>query len=543
MSDEPADPSSQPIAPLPLRDRNSYPWRLCIGRFLKRLFFGAVIWIIVFIAALVSALPSGYGNQDLARFSLAASVLLPLWALHGFLPPDGEWRRRIGTGRLASYITLVMLAVGLGGVGVVTLARSGEVERQARSKDRELGIRVCTADLNQISAPVAMDSLLIESGKVDASMLRELLGDRGLEFVELRAQSGKDWRTRQATYGVAAFSGDQTDHFSVAAGVKIVRVALARKGDEACTAAEVLGLQGFIGGVPTSPDACLRVDLDEQARASHALRAVPADGYPAFIKWALVERATGTVLASLTSSDAPLSPSRQDGGAKDEKKWVGDDIVHCRSPHFSLMNLVYGRDRQQEDRLRLGKRAVALDVDAAEPDNPVSWKALAAPEESVDDWSKREDARHGPAWTGRGPAWKDAYRAAEQSGWAGYAQGVIDFKAGVISTPRLPPAPHRHAIMRGSNKGYMAAWPTGPNSVALAYFGLEGGLLWKRQIVSSMPLQDERARFGLMGMEWDEREIRLYGFRRMTVGADVDVRVLTVPMPPRGSSGEKRTSH
>ena len=38
---------------------------------------------------------------------------------------------------------------------------------------------------------------------------------------------------------------------------------------------------------PFAPDACLRVDFDQQWRASHAPRSLAADGQPGFIKWGI----------------------------------------------------------------------------------------------------------------------------------------------------------------------------------------------------------------------------------------------------------------
>lgn len=538
MSDECVEPRPKPHVPVLPGHTTSYPWQMCIRRFFRRMIIGAVIWIISLIAVLVNAFAYGSSSGGFSFILIVTSFIVPGWALCGFVPRYGEWERGMGAGRRAPYLWLVMLVVGLGGAGLFHLARRGEVEMRARDVNREFGIRVCSAELKQISAPVSVDSLLIESGIVDASKLRELLGARGLKFVELQARSGKVGGTKENTYGVDAFSGDQTSHFEVAPGVKIVRVALTREGDKACTTEQILGLQAFRGYAPTAPNACPRVDLDTHSRASHALRALPPNGSRSLIKWALVEQATGKVLASLSSSDSPLGPSRQGGGAKDEQKFIDDDEIHCRSPHFSLMNLVYGPPRKQDERLTLGQRPVTLDFDAAQPDKPATWEAVGAPEEAVGDWSTREAARHGPAW-------KAAYHAAEQSGWAGYEQGVIDFKTGVILRPRRLAEPNRNTVVRGSNHGFMAAWSIGPNSLALAHFGLDGRLLWKRQIMSTLPAADPRARFDLHGMEWDEREVRLYGFRSLAVGEHVAVRVLNVALPrpaapPRGTSSREK---
>ena len=433
-----------------------------------------------------------------------------------------------------------MLGLGIGGASLFSLARSDDVEMRKRGQARESGIRVCSGDLPRITGPVSVESLLIESGIVEASKLRELLGRRGLKFVELRAHAVQDGLTKENTYGVVAFRGDQSSFFGVARDVKIVRVGLSRKGDAACTSEDILDLRSFPGAPPTAPDACLRVDFDEQSRASHALRALPAASDPAFIKWALVEQASGKVLASLTSSDDALHPSRQGGGEEYEHKAIADDIVHCRSPHFSLMNLVYGREQQPDERLSLGQQQVRLDIAATEPGDPLAWDTVAAREEAVDHWEYMESARHGPAW-------QDAYRIAAQSGWAGYEEGLIDFKAGVIVVPRPLVKPDLRVRIRGTQQGFMAAWSSGNNRVALAQFGLDGRLSWKRQIMSTLPVEDVRARFELVGMEWGPREVRLYGFRQYGGAKGADVRVLTVPLSrpdglPRGaSSGRKGT--
>jgi len=512
------------MKPHPPGSGAGYPWRLCLFRFFARLFIAVAIYIGVIIAVVVSALPYGGASPALLD-AWKASHLLFLWALFALVPPKGLWEQLTGERRRAAYLAIFLLFLALG-AGVFTLARRGPVELQRQSASRESGIRLCSADLHQIIGPVAVESLLIESGRVEERKLAELLGSRGLKFVELRARAGQDWRTKQKTYGVDAFNGDSTMHFGVAPGVKIVRVGLARKGDAACTKQDIWGSRDFTGRPPIAPDACLRVDFEEQSRASHALRALPAEGHPGFIKWSLVEQASGKVFAGLTSSDDALHPSMQGGGGEAEQKAIADDIVHCRSPHFSLMNLVYGPARKPDERLSLGEQLVTLDIEAAEPDNTGSWEALDVPEQAVSDWSRGESARHGPAW-------KDAFRIAQQSGWAGYADGVIDFKAGVVAAPRLRARPGLRAEMRGSNQGFMAAWSSGPNNLALAQFGTDGRLLWKRQIVSSLPVQDPRARFDLMGMEWDAGEVRLYGFRRITAGKEVDVRVLMVPLSPR----------
>jgi len=70
-------------ADVPLR----YPLGTCIARFFMRLILGAVVWIVMLVILVGSALP--YGNSDRTGgilFVIATLVIL-LWALAGFIPP------------------------------------------------------------------------------------------------------------------------------------------------------------------------------------------------------------------------------------------------------------------------------------------------------------------------------------------------------------------------------------------------------------------------------------------------------------------------
>jgi len=511
-----------------------YPWAVCIARFLRRLLFGVLVWIVLLVLAVMSALP--YGNSDgvLVHVLRYATVVLPCWAMAGFLPPVDTWGHAYSARRIAVYFLIISLIPGAVALWAFNAMALDKEDRTALRDRRDAAIRACSADLKALTAPVIADSVLIDSGLVDLFMLRDLLGYRSMQFVELRAHERREWNGEETRYDVRSILGNESARFDVPRGVDIVRVALARKGDPSCRTGSVLGLHGYIGKAPIAPDACLRVELDQQSRASHVLKAIPAESGPEFIQWTILEQDSGTLLARLTSDDAPLRPSMTPSTSKSEQKTIGDDTVDCRSPHFSLMNLIHGPARKENERLSLGQRFVAIDLDQTSPADPASWGTFAAGEEAVDDWNDRKAARSGPGWHG-------AYHAAERSGWAPYAGGVIDFDAGEIVLARLSVKPSYNTEVRGSDQGFMVAWPTGENSNALAYFGLDGRLRWKRVIVSADPHQE--ARFSLVGMEWEPHEVRLYGFRRINAGQSAQVRVLNVPLarpagPPARIAGE-----
>jgi hypothetical protein len=463
----------------------------CVFLPFKRAVVGMAIWIALPSLLLISPMPYGGGSQGILFLVGVTATMLFLQALAGFVAPGERLLQTLSSNRMPNYFAAAKLTAVLVGLGLSTGCGTGE--KQARANDRESGIRVCTSDLNAISAPVSVQSLLIDSGVAPRTVLRELLGGRGLHFVELRPKAGQDWRTQQKTFGVFVTDGDFPIDFDVAPSVKIVRLSLSKNGDPSCTRKAVLGLD-YMGDVPMDPDACLRVELDQQSRASHILKAIPADGRPAFIKWAVVEQATAKVLVALTSSDDPLRPSRQAGGAKDEQKAIDGDILHCRSPHDSLMNITYGPPRSSNERLSLGTRIVKLDMGLIGTANLTSWDSVEVPEQIEMNWNDKRTARAGPAW-------KDAYRAAEKSGWAPYERSVIDFGAGVIIRPSLASQTNQsHTMVRGSKTGFMVAWPTGINSVGLRASAWMGNYCGGAR--SSPPTPCGTTSPGLIWKEW-----------------------------------------
>lgn len=177
----------------------------------------------------------------------------------------------------------------------------------------------------------------------------------------------------------------------------------------------------------------------------------------------------------------------------------------------------------QVTRANLGERIVLLDAALTEPTRVASWEPVQAIEEPVGDWDLRTAARNGPDWD-------CAVRKARLSGWARFADGVIDFEAGVILLPRLlsPPAPR--VDIRGGQTGFMVAWLAAPHSMALAHFSLTGRLRSTRRV--AIADRGQATALSPCGMEWDDDGVRLYGFRQGQDGASVAVSVLKVMPPP-----------
>lgn len=514
--------------------RKHYPWGLCFGRFFKRLFLGVFIWVVMFILLLLSAIPYGGGHQGLDSLLRISMLLLPLWALAGFVAPDDNQEKTNdvsfvppsetsaapsnGAIKMAGYVLLALLTVGLAVAGLTKQGRKEEKERKAQTRRFDSALHACRADLDKISAPVQVRSLLIESGLLDDAMLSALLGERGLKFIELRersTQAANDPNERDGSVSLPPGSPD----------AKIVRLSLSTMGDPACTTQRLLdfNLDLDTGRAPFAPNTCLAKEVDNASHATHALKAIPSDSDAALIKWAIVEQANGVVFASLTSSDTPSRPLSPRIDSRSDVKIIDGNPLSCDSPHFSLMNLMYAPARSKNERLSLGKREVMLDMELAHPDKLGVSELIEVPEEAIGD---RQARKHRPAW----PDWHKAYRTAEQQGWAPFGEGIIEFKEGLIITPRLRNGSGRNTRVQGSDRGFMVAWDVKENRTMLAQFGLDGRLLWTRQLVTAMAADPHGSGFSLDAMEWDRREVRLYGSRK-NGNYQVEARRLIVPVP------------
>lgn len=148
-TENPFDPSADALHrssfSLP-EERPRYPWGKCSFRFLKRLFFGTAIYIVLLVLLFATAVP--YGNDGMIIMRVSPLVLF-LWALAGFIPPGGRWPRRISSGKTAEYAAVATLLAILAGVGFSRLAALREMTTQAPECNRASGMRSCTVDPNR----------------------------------------------------------------------------------------------------------------------------------------------------------------------------------------------------------------------------------------------------------------------------------------------------------------------------------------------------------------------------------------------------------
>lgn len=64
-----------------------YPWDVCLGRFFKRLLWGALAWVGALILLAGSATPYGNSDRSLSFLVVVVTTAALLWALSGFIPP------------------------------------------------------------------------------------------------------------------------------------------------------------------------------------------------------------------------------------------------------------------------------------------------------------------------------------------------------------------------------------------------------------------------------------------------------------------------
>lgn len=106
-------------------ERPPYPWGSCIFRFVKRLFFGTALFIVLLVLVFTTSVPYGSDGTIILRVS---PVLLLLWALAGFIPSGGSWPQRISSGKTAEYAAVATLLAILACVGFSRLAKLRETE-------------------------------------------------------------------------------------------------------------------------------------------------------------------------------------------------------------------------------------------------------------------------------------------------------------------------------------------------------------------------------------------------------------------------------
>lgn len=506
-----------------------------IASALKRIFLGGAFVFVFLALSILSAIPYGGGNHGLILGFRVALVLAPFWAafavvdIRTALAKDDDVREESGGSSSGKWkipigVTLVCLSavIVLKAMLVKPPPSSEDTEREARGKQRDLAIARCASEIQNVANEYIVDSLLLDANLIDQFTLQHLLGDRGIRFIELRANQLKGRSNERDGWGVMTVQGDSSSQLEVESDSKYVRFDLSKNGDPLCNTSK---FDAFETGPhsPFAPDTCLRVTPDRQSVASHAIKALPADDGTEFIRWSLIEQSTGNALAALTSSDSPNSPERQRGGSENEWKIAKYGEVSCRQPYFTLTNALRGVPQNTRQSLSLVRRKIEPKIVDLSSD-AITWSEIRVDEVEAPEAGKTGAERTAP-W---GKDWELAYKKAESVGFADVGGELIDYKAGeLLSLGSLKlESKWFNPYVGASHNGFVVVFGR-QNGIHLVRYSLDGEMQWQGRIQvkgrdNSVPEWPE-----IMSIKWAESEIRIYVFRRN--GQSVSHWLLRVP--------------
>lgn len=398
---------------------------------------------------------------------------------------------------------------------------SEDLEREARGKKRDLALAKCAGEIQQVADEYVVESLLLDAPLIEQFALKQLLGDRGIRFVELRADRIGVQNSERKAWGVLAVSGIQGSRIELNPDSRYVRFDLAKIEDPLCTKSYGFGIGGTGPEAPFAPDTCIRATPGNKSFASHAIRAIPASDGTGLIRWSLVEQSSDKVLVALTSSDAPDSPVQQPANGGKSAKF---GLVSCNQPYFTLINALNGVAQQGRQSLSLTRRRIEPKLADLSSD-AIAWAEIRVDEIEVPEAGKTGAERTSP-W---GKDWERAYDKAERTGFADVGEELIDFKSGeLLSLGALKYEEKwiQPTYVGASSNGFAFVFGR-PDGLRLVRFGFDGELKWQGKIQvngrdSSVPAWPE-----IMNVKWAENELRIYVFRRN--GQNVSHWLMRVP--------------
>ena len=372
---------------------------------------------------------------------------------------------------------------------------------------------LCEKDLDAISAEIEVSSVLVESGSISPQMLRKLIGDRGLRFVEIRAKNipmGHNAKQKSA-WGISLV-GERS--YLLDPGIAYVKISLSQTGDSHCRKRESRDLGIDMESAPFSPKACLRIDFEGYPTASHSLKALPISGNAKLIRWTLVEQGSGKALIALASAEDAASP-RGSNVAGREAKRIGNGFVSCDTPHWSILDIL--RSRKNSHRLALVSRLVQAQTPSVAGYGVDKWPQIVADEDEVPSWSDPLNYRAAKGLTASGTVWEHAFREAEKKGYASAGEKFIDYGAGELLTPVVPRenATSNEGFVRWVGDGFffIRYWHRGKEGIPVVRYSRDGKILWRAFVTSSRPIPATVGRFGLEGAEESGDDLLLYGNR------------------------------
>lgn len=404
-------------------------------------------------------------------------------------------------------------AVAIFCAGIIAFLVRSDIEDSARRREaqkRAATVEVCRSELPAIAATYTADSVLIESGIVEADDLQHLLSRQGLRFVEFKAGALHDRAGKENGWGFTIRSGNDSTAYSVGDRSPYARVSLSSKTDPYCSR-KTYPLDFSRPSAPFSPDACLRIESVKESTAELALRAIPVQTAANRIQWVLAIQDSGNVLAALTSSDNPRRPAREPDGDSHSIP-VAFGKLSCFGAHDGLLKTLNGRRPLPLPYLALVSRNVEAEQ-SEHSDGRFTWHDVWVNEQLAPGWSGNTDPRYHQA-TVYGPDWEQAYRNAESIGWATVGDRLLDYRSGELL--RLAADPYERSVAFG--KGFMRAKspPDGKkdDSVLLTRYSPDGRIQWRGVIHPEVSHEDEIGSFEPSAIFWDGLEVRIVGLRR-----------------------------
>lgn len=486
---------------------------------IKRVFLGAAVVFAFLVLSILSAIPYGGGSHWLIFSFRIALVLAPFWAAFAIIDiragsikdeagpaeSSGKWKALFG-------LILACLSVGivLKAIFVNPPLSSEAIERKKRYEQRELAIARCASELQNLADEYIVDSLLLDANLINRFTLQHLLGDRGIRFIELRANQLKIRNSTREGWGVMTLNGDDFSRLEVDLDSKYVRFDLSKNGDPHCNTSKFYAFESGANS-PFAPDTCLRVTQSRESLASHAIKALPLGDGTGFIRWSLLEQSTGNALAALTSSDSANNPIQQGGGSENEWKIAKFGEVSCRQPYFTLTNALRGVPQNTRQSLSLVRRKIEpkmLDLSS----DTITWSEIRVDEIEAPEISKT-GAERTNTW---GKDWETAYRKAEVEGFADVGGELIDYKAGeLLSLGNLKYEGKwvQPSYVGASSNGFAFVFGR-PDGIRLVRYNFDGELQWQGKIRVNGRDNSVAAWPEIMSVKWADTELRIYIFRR-----------------------------
>jgi hypothetical protein len=422
--------------------------------------------------------------------------LLFLWAVGIFiattiLVPAGIaiWRRSTGWGLAA-----VAILVGWTYLFVTRIVIPGKRE-DLRIAWVNSAAASCAKELAVLQPEFRTEGVLDSSGVLRTDWIVPMLTERRLRYIEVRGSNQSPFLITRAPH-----HGDESERLSwTHAPTPWVRIRLAREGDPSCVVVPQR-LKDELQKTPFASNTCLALDAVLEPSAALEVQLIkPADEVnKVHGLWAVVDRATGKILAQLTTVDSAGKASTASRLlSKDEGR--ANDGSHI--PAQMLFERIYGSDARPSSEQVFARQMVQTD-DAPETlslkqdrftpvQADVSVRVLTSEQADLMRW----------------PSWAAALEAARVVGVGGFMELHINAAKRELFQLEFGKSsrPNRWQVL-GDVRGFFA-FEMYPNSAEsreqmLIHYDLAGrvdrafriqlgeGTLWRRGQVSTIRIED-----------------------------------------------------